>query len=456
MRSSLRATRQPWNRAVDFIFFLGLFFLLAASFCANIFSVAGSNWFYTHQRDSESLVVARLIEKSDAGIDANGGYLVHFGTLETQIDLSYGHYLGDLGPVISNQFRPYTGQVGLQGYGFGAIEILLRAYDVPPRNRISFYKAVTASMLALIMSSLIMIMRRQMGLAAATAAFVVILFSPWLTVFARNLYWVPFTWFLPMLVAWILFDPRDNRFNQGVICLALAVIVKSLCGFEYVTSVCGAAFAVAVFQFMRQHEGVGTVFRKSTIAALTLAASVAVAITIQILKGALYLGSIATSWIDFLNRLAYRSYGDPNSFDPVFEASLRSNILDIIWTYAGGQPIFVIPGVVSATLFQFIFPIIVIISVSSLVIIFREKYNGFKLVLPYLCFCFLSLAASVSWFVVARGHSFIHTHMNYVLWHLPFSFVVAAVCAKLTLVAFLPFEAPVTRTVGLERSSGGA
>lgn len=32
----------------------------------------------------------------------------------------------------------------------------------------------------------------------------------------------------------------------------------------------------------------------------------------------------------------------------------------------------------------------------------------------------VSLVAPISWFVMAKGHSFIHTHVNYILWYLPF------------------------------------
>jgi hypothetical protein len=34
-----------------------------------------------------------------------------------------------------------------------------------------------------------------------------------------------------------------------------------------------------------------------------------------------------------------------------------------------------------------------------------------------------SLLAPLSWFVIFKGHSFIHTHMNAITWHMPFMFL---------------------------------
>jgi len=39
-----------------------------------------------------------------------------------------------------------------------------------------------------------------------------------------------------------------------------------------------------------------------------------------------------------------------------------------------------------------------------------------------------SALAPLSWFVLAKGHSYIHRHMNYVLWHMPFTLIGFVMC----------------------------
>jgi hypothetical protein len=40
--------------------------------------------------------------------------------------------------------------------------------------------------------------------------------------------------------------------------------------------------------------------------------------------------------------------------------------------------------------------------------------------LPVRAILLLAFCAPLSWHFIAKGHSFIHPHMNYVLWYLPF------------------------------------
>ena len=40
----------------------------------------------------------------------------------------------------------------------------------------------------------------------------------------------------------------------------------------------------------------------------------------------------------------------------------------------------------------------------------------------------VSILAPLSWYVIFKGHSYIHTHMNHILWQMPFTFFGFAVC----------------------------
>jgi hypothetical protein len=42
-----------------------------------------------------------------------------------------------------------------------------------------------------------------------------------------------------------------------------------------------------------------------------------------------------------------------------------------------------------------------------------------------------SLLAPLSWFVIFKAHSYIHTHMNFIVWQMPFTFFGFAACGLL-------------------------
>ena len=50
-----------------------------------------------------------------------------------------------------------------------------------------------------------------------------------------------------------------------------------------------------------------------------------------------------------------------------------------------------------------------------------------------------SILAPLSWYVIFKGHSFIHTHMNYILWQMPYTFFGFAICGLVIKSVFSDF-----------------
>jgi hypothetical protein len=40
----------------------------------------------------------------------------------------------------------------------------------------------------------------------------------------------------------------------------------------------------------------------------------------------------------------------------------------------------------------------------------------------------VSILAPLSWFIIFKAHSYIHTHMNYIVWQMPFVLFGSALC----------------------------
>lgn len=417
------------------VWFIVTFVLLAVCYGTNILGVADSKWFYSHQRDSEALVVGRLIEKEGSGLGANGGYLGWLLEGADPVEGTYRHYLSDGVSKPAGQFFIYTGQLGLQGYFLAAADGVLRDLGIAPTARLATYKSAASALLALTLTFILLLARLHFGRGAAFVGLIVLVCSPWLTVFARNLYWVPFTWFLPMAAAWYFYGQVKIREFRAAAILSLTIIVKCLCGFEYITCVSGAAFAVCVYSFALRREGISNLVVRSFVSAAIISSSVLLSVAIQIASGAAYFGSIRASWGDFLGRLGKRTYGDPAAFDPVYAASLKARVDEVLHVYWLGEPIFVIPHVVSLNAAQILLPFLAVIALSVVIInLLSLELSKIKLV-PEMLLLFMSAAASISWFIVGKGHSFIHITMNYVMWHLPVAFISGIMAYQLAVQA---------------------
>ena len=82
----------------------------------------------------------------------------------------------------------------------------------------------------------------------AASFYGVFLLSPWITAFARNAYWVEFTWFLPVLAGLICSVYRDAKIQIFCIfCIFISILTKCLCGYEYISAIMMATVAFLFF-----------------------------------------------------------------------------------------------------------------------------------------------------------------------------------------------------------------
>jgi hypothetical protein len=52
-----------------------------------------------------------------------------------------------------------------------------------------------------------------------------------------------------------------------------------------------------------------------------------------------------------------------------------------------------------------------------------------------------SILAPLSWYFIFKAHSYVHTHMNFIVWQMPFTFFGFALCG-LAISYFLPYPNP--------------
>ena len=84
--------------------------------------------------------------------------------------------------------------------------------------------------------------RERFGLAAATGFVVPVAFEPMFTALAPNLYWAVGLWFVPMAIAMDIAGAESRKRRWWlIVATGAAVFAKSLCGYEFVTTVIVAA-----------------------------------------------------------------------------------------------------------------------------------------------------------------------------------------------------------------------
>lgn len=400
----LRSKKFAWLGA--FVIFL----VTVSTFLSNRLHTADRDSFGSFDRFSQGLVIGNIVAH-DAGVADptwNLGFVTVNGDPEQSDNIwnTYKQAVASHQPVLVTQVA-YRSQYGIQGVAFRAIHDEL---GIDSLKGLQFFNVAA---FALVVTALTFLFARTYDWRFGIAFFLVMIGSPWVVSFARNLYWVPFTWFLPAVFAAMAYLAKNWR--ERVLCLigvGAAVFLKSLAGYEYLSNV--TLFACAVFviaPFFREKDRQHWFnFKLGCLAFVVCIAGFAAALLIHAnMRG----DTIAQGLINILEQdVKKRTYGDPSHFDPVLRASLTSTIPEVIsmyWTQWRTAVVFWMP----AQVLNFASVFVLLGLIYSAI---KRKTVGMK-VLAVLVIYFL---ASISWFVAAKAHSYIHTQLNYVLWSFGF------------------------------------
>ena len=139
-----------------------------------------------------------------------------------------------------------------------------------------------------------------------------------------------------------------------------------------------------------------------------------------------------------LATLSRRTYGDPSQF-PLYAESLKANPFSVLWTYLSQDTAIAVLGL------RFL-DLIVIFAAFTLIYLLLDKRQkgqlrgrdrGYALVVA----TWFSLLSPLTWFLLFKGQAYVHTHTNYLAWHMPFTLFGFALCG-LVLQSLIPARNP--------------
>lgn len=340
------------------------------------------------EQDSENLVKDRVIAAKHGWIMADTQYgLGHFEVA-------------------------YKSQYGLQGKALRHISSLFDESVV-----ISFLHLICSLLTAATFVLIVFLLDKKYNRLMAGCFLITFWLSPWVVNYARNLYWVEFTWFIPMAVGlFCSMHIQSRSIRIGCYLLAfMAIAAKALCGYEFITTVMMGLIAFPTVDMLlafsrKDRNQAHLLFRTTFILGIMALAGFAVAVLIHAsLKGN---GNI-TEGIHLIiqeDLLRRTNGGDLNNFPSAYWDSLNASIWETLCRYFHFSTQ-IITGIAGN-----LFPLLCIIPLAIFVFRFMRKELDLETVFMYIFF-FLS---SISWFCLAKSHSYVHTHMNFVMWYLGF------------------------------------
>ena len=420
-----------WAISIGFLFFGFLF---------NVWHVAEQQWFDSHQRDTESLVVGRMVKSRQDGIFSAGGLngagittnVQQDWISSNQIDNQYAAYL-NRGSF--DQFSTYMSQPAGQGMLFSLFDGLI---PLSPQIKLWAFYVLTALLSAIALTSIVGWFYEEFG--GWVAAFVVgsAVLSQWLTVFGKNLWWSLWAFYLPMIVVMYFLKrhrPAENRqlIRFGIL-IFIAVSVKCFInGYEYITTTLVMMITPCIYYaVLDKWNG-----RQCVKWALTAGLGSGVAIFFSLIMLCFQIGATKDGFMDGVEHVIWsfgkRTYGEAQDYPAVYAASLEAGTIGVVITYMKGVFFDLNNYLPDTNAFisnfllkiRYVYLIVLFLLMSTLLFLrsnekmmAERRQQGIALIWT----TWFSILAPLSWYVIFKAHSYIHIHMSFLLWQMPFTF----------------------------------
>lgn len=400
LRQNQVARRFP-NRSSIFLALLTA--ALTYSYALDGFGVAPVVDWLNWQTDSEAIVVNRfLFDQLGAG-QSNLGLIIEFSSDGKEV-LTYNSMIGGYALVLSQIWS----LVDLEGLSvLHLLQSVLMAFSV----------VVTFALI-----------RRHVNHQFAWAWLAGMALSPWITLAGRNLYWSPWLWLLPTIFALLLATAATSRRRSlfGLSVLLAFAFKYWATGYELFTSITLLAASMPLIVWSFGPRASSELKRQLVNAMFICGASLASLVGALLLHAHLLAGNLGIGlgqiWREAVLR---RTYGSPEDFEPQYLASLQATPIEVVWKYlySDWSTNFLAIGwdrdgsVVQFAVGRLGFPLLTVLAL--LVVAVRVSYRHHSGVRDsVLLTCGFVVAAS--WFVAAKGHSYVHTHILFFLWYLLF------------------------------------
>jgi len=358
------------------------------------------------QADSERLVTYSVERSVTEGVYHTGGFMALPKSSEKTL--------------YAVKDSPYTSQYALHYklYALGAF--LLKD------NLGAYFQAMrflTALALAITLGAFIQGVKNEFGVFACWLTLGCIMFSGPVLKFSMNLYWVLYIHLLPFVFAWLLYERmRDKkRLVAFYIITGVMVALKSLCGYEYLTSVVLAPIVCILYYEMKARVSLRIIIKRSVCAFLSMIAGFVVAFAMHFHQALRQMGSFANVADRFRDRAAMRTVGGEK----------RYIITDIrVFFYYFKEEILVFFPANQLLILLLLFVCFVLFCLCVKYDRRTDCPGGTAAVRPLAAVLTLVFAfgASLSWNIIAWGHMRYHLKLNCITFFMPFNLLAFAFC----------------------------
>lgn len=423
--------------------------ILFLGFWTNSPLYLSENGVYNFDSTSNNIMISDLMYRQNFGV--NGLFLK---SITYQQLISEYKDLGSPKDIVLNMFNnnqtfpkeefiPYTSNITMHRYVYAFFDNIL---PVSNKTLINLFEIINCLLMAIVITILLLWIKSKTNfIVSYIMAFILALFSPLFTMYPKNLYWVSWTLFLPITLTILLISTRlFNKISENKKCVYLLILsfvacfIKQLIYFEFVTTVMISMMVPIVYYILERKTSFKSGVKLFAFPVIGALISFISANLIKFFMLSAEFGGSTKALDIIITNFNARVTGNNVSEDLI--SSSKASFTQVIWDMN-----FKTAFSINSVLFISQFMIVLCIFGLTVIQIFQFLKNREAFIkinpTPLLASVWISLSAPLSWFILAKPHTFVHDLHCSITWFIPFTILgTAYILNYFTQLIKLQFE----------------
>lgn len=351
---------------------------------------------------------------------------------ENQVELAYrnsdNHYK-------KTDFSDYTSNIVIQRFFFRFIDEIAPTSNTLKVHLFHFINSLLLSIsISVILCWIIKVLNSfkiGIGILATLS-----LFTPNLIMYGKNLYWCAWTLFLPTVLMILLLESKIMKKTKHKLILIsgfaiLSIIIKCLFYFEFVSVVMISMMIPVIYYLLNLNPNEYSIKKKLTyfiVISTSAAIGFLLVIVVKFMLLNSYYGESTEAFSTLFGNLQDRLIGNTNTKDNMLRESADASIV-FVFKLMLQKPFVNIKSIFSITQLGLI--LTTAVSTIVLFVLNKKTYTLSQENKYWIACCWISILAPISWFIMAKPHTYIHNHHCSITWFIIFDIMALSLIALL-------------------------
>lgn len=322
-------------------------------------------------------------------------------------------------------FKTYSSNITAHRFIYSIIDKLL---NISNERTVFMFEIMNCLLMAIMITIVLYWIKKITNtLVSYILLFVLGFLSPSLMMFGKNLYWIGWSLFLPMVSMILTINNKKFKSikNRNILLFFIALItclIKQVFYFEFVTTVMISMMIPIIYYIIEEKLDLKEsikIFIWPTIGALI---SFVIANLIKLIILSIDLGGVQIAINTIIENFNVRLVGNTTSSNIIIVESANVSFIRVLWIMVKKVSIS-LKGIMTLTQLATLGGVLAITMLEGFKII-RNKTIYINLGL--LICIWISLLAPLSWFILAKPHTYIHNVQCSVTWFIPFTILANA------------------------------